>query len=164
MPWTAPTATDLLTEFNADEQAQVDTLTGDSGNLADILARVVAQVRGDIRAGGYPLDSDTTKIPDALHGDAIAIARWKFLIALPKTEELQTDARKAAYEEALAKLKRIADGDYAIEEPATVSAPAAGSWNSANKILPRTHPQPRPGPQGADDYANPTAAQDEEAS
>lgn len=164
MPWTAPTATDALTEFNSDEKAQVDALTGDSANLATILARVVAQVRGDIRAGGYPLDADTTKIPDSLHSDCIAIARWKFLISLPKSEELQTDARKLAATDAIAKLKRIADGDYGVEQPATVSAPAAGSWNSANKILPRTHPQPRPGPQADNAYANPDAVEDTEAS
>lgn len=164
MPWTVPTAANALTEFNSDEKAQVDTLTGDSANLATILARVVAQVRGDIRAGGYPLDADTTKIPDSLHGDCIAIARWRLLISLPKSEELQTEHRKAAFTEAIEKLKRIAAGDYGVEQPTVVSAPGAGSWNSANKLLSRTHPQPRPGPQGDNAYANPDAPQDEEAS
>ena len=163
MSWSALTATDALTEFNSSEKAQVDTLSGDSGNFADIIARVVAQVRGDIRAGGYPLDADTAKIPDSLHGDAIAIARWKFLILLPKTEELQTEARKAANDDALKKLARIAAGDYGVEPPAVVVAPGAGSWNSANKILPRAHPQPRPGPQAASAYANPDAVADKVA-
>ena len=38
----------------------------------------------------------------------------------------------------------------------------AGMWNSENKLIMRTHPVIKPGPQRADDYANPDAPQDAE--
>jgi hypothetical protein len=36
----------------------------------------------------------------------------------------------------------------------------AGCWNSENKLIMRTHPVVKPGPQGTNAYANPDAPDD----
>lgn len=133
MTWETLTATEVLTEFNSDEKAQVDTLSGDSGNLADITARVVEEFRQAIVDGGGEVEATAT-IPAGFKGQAIALARWRFLILLPKSEELQTEHRKQAAAKAEALIEAIATGQRRVAPPASpateassLSAPSFGT-------------------------------------
>lgn len=125
MTWETLTATEVLTEFNSDEKAQVDALSGDSGNLAAVTARVVEEFRQAIVDGGGEVESAST-IPAGFKGHAIALARWRFLILLPKTDELQTEHRKQAAEKAEALIEAIATGQRKVAPPATPASEASG--------------------------------------
>ena len=164
MSWATIAATEVLEEFTPAERAQIANVQNGADNLTSILARVVGMARGHIRAGGYTL-GDTDTVPDQLRLDVIAIARWRYLIALPQMKALQTPERKQAHDDAMERLLQAANQKLNVEAPddATDPAPAA-KWNSENKIVPRAHPVPRPGTQQQGDtnkYSNPTGPTDE---
>jgi len=163
MSWSAPTSADVLTQFLAAEKTKVDAIAGATTGLAAILGRVVAKVRGAVRSGGYALDADATKIPSDLFDECVAMTVWRFVNTGPSTA-LATEPRKLANESAEKKLEQVAASKYAPEPPTESAFPRSGNWNAENKILPRTHPVPRPGLQvtgTGDDYANPDGPADE---
>jgi hypothetical protein len=166
MSWETITTDDVLAQFTYDETNSIATQQGSGSgpiqNLDGILSAVVAEVRDYIRSGDYDLDDDETTIPEGLFNDAIAICRWRALISLPKTPEMQSDVRKAAFDDAMAKLNRISESDFGVEPPTGIDAVTiAGNWNSDNKIAMRTHPVARPlWPAGTTPYANPDAPGD----
>ena len=169
MAWVAFTTAHVLSEFTPNEAASIRNLQGSGSgpgyvNIDVITARTVDEVRGFILAGDYAIDdTNNNTLPKGLFADAIAIARWRTLIAAPQLKQLQTAERQKAYEDALAKMNKIADQQFNVEPPIPPTANLqAGCWNSENKLIMRTHPVIRPGPQGTDDYANPGAPQDAE--
>ena len=169
MAWVAFTTAHVLSEFTPNEAASIRNLQGSGSgpgyvNIDVITARTVDEVRGFILAGDYAIDdTNNNTLPKGLFADAIAIARWRTLIAAPQLKQLQTAERQKAYEDALAKLNKIADQQFNVEPPIPPTTNLqAGCWNSENKLIMRTHPVIRPGPQGTDDYANPGAPQDAE--
>jgi len=172
MSWEILTTEDVLSEFTLAEAASIRTLQGSGSgsglpfaNIDFIVINVTDEVRGYIAAGGYALDltSDPRTIPISLFEDAIAIARWRLLIATPSFRQLQTEERRLAFEAALKKLALIAAQQFVIEPPVPDVNARTGNWNSENKLLMRTHPVPRPATQFTpqiDTYANPTAPPD----
>ena len=122
-------------------------------------------MRDAIRAGGYAVDAGSSStLPLGLHNDCVALARWRWVAALPQLGRFQTDDRREAAEMALEKLARIAAQRWSVEPPSAVSTSPAGNWNSENKLILRTHPLPRPSqqfPEGATDYANSGAPADQ---
>jgi hypothetical protein len=173
MSWEVLTTEDVLSEFTLREADAIRILQGSGSgsgsglpfaNMDVIVAHVIDEVRGYIIAGGYEVDLvlDTT-IPISLFEDAIAIARWRLLIATPSFRQLQTEDRKQAFEDALKKLALIAAQQFAVEPPIPALNPRTGNWNAENKIIMRTHPLPRPATQFTpqiNTYANPTAPPD----
>ena len=167
MSWKTITASDVLEECLPQEAAAIATVQG-KNSLPNILARVVASIRGYIIGGGYPVTTDETKIPEGLFADAIDITRWRMLCVIPKNAQIQTEIRKEQADKADAKLKLIAAQDFSVEKPDDVAAvnTQTGCWNSENKIIMRTHPVPRPATQFSprkNSYANPDAPQDSAA-
>lgn len=155
MSWQIPTADDVLSEFTPTENAAISTLMGSgsldsTAKLSAVLTRVIAEVRAYIMSGDYALDDDPLTIPLGLFNDAIAIARWRFLVSVPALKQLQTDERKDAYKDALTKLALIAKGEFAVEPPVPPTTPLNGNWNSEQKLIMRTHA----------DYANADAPAD----
>src|SRR5678816_3531008 len=116
MAWEILTTEDVLSEFTIAEASAIRSLQGSGsgsgqpfGNIDVIVANVIDEVRGYIIAGDYAVDPVfSNSLPVALFVDAIAIARWRLLIATPSFRQLQTDERKQAYEDALKKLAAIA--------------------------------------------------------
>ena len=172
MSWEILTTEDVLSEFTIAEASSIRTLQGSGSgsglpfaNIDFIVVNVTDEVRGYISAGGYALDetSDPRTIPISLFEDAIAIARWRLLIATPSFRQLQTEERRLAFEAALKKLALIAAQQFVIEPPVPDVNPRTGMWNSENKILMRTHPVPRPAAQFTpqiNTYANPISTPD----
>ena len=168
--WEVLTSEDVLAQFTIAEAASIRSLQGSgSGSgqpFLNIDMKVVAvtdEVRGYIFAGGYTVDGDPRTIPISLFEDAIAIVRWRLLIAVPGFKQLQTEERKLAYEDAIRKLLLISQQKFAIDPPIPSTLPTTGLWNSENKILMRSHPVPRPGAQftpQTNTYANPDAPED----
>ncbi len=172
MSWAVLNTEDVLSEFTIQEAAALRTLQGSGSgsglpfeNIDEIVARVIDEVRGYIIAGGYAVDPiyDNT-LPLGLFEDAIAIARWRVLIATPLLKQLQTEDRKKAYDDALRKLALIAEQKFLPEPIPDDTTNRGGNWNSENKLIMRTHPVPRPATQFTpqiDTYANPDGPADE---
>lgn len=149
MTWIAPNAADVLSELTPAEGLKYQNLLGGASpgeKITPILDRVVAEIRGYIISGSFAVDADTSLIPPSLVSDAVAIARWRYLTSVPDLQAVQSDARKAAFDAAMAKLMMIAKGELYVEPP--VDPPPGstqfGSWNSENKLIMRTHPVPSP--------------------
>jgi hypothetical protein len=163
MGWNAITEQDVIPDGWAEKQIIDDLNVGDA--LGGVIENVIGEVRGYVMAGNYPLGPDGT-IPDALRSDAIAIARWRFFLTIPKNEQLQSSERKDDFNRAMEKLKLVAQQKFAVEVTIPPVNPATGTWNSENKLLPRTHPVPPPATQfqstdsTARPYANPDGPQD----
>ena len=157
MAWITLTTDDVLSEFTPNEAATLRNLQGSGSgpgyvNIDVIVARTIDEVRGFIMAGDYAVDEtmDDT-LPRGLFADAIAIARWRLLISAPQFKQLQTAERQKAYEDALAKLNKIADQEFNVEPPIPPTTDlSAGSWNSESKLIMRTH----------NTYSNPDAPED----
>jgi len=156
--WTALTSADVRAQLSEAEAAAVEAVLAGTNKLDGLVAKVIAQIREDILAGDYPLHAAATYIPGGLVNDAVAIARWKLLLALPGYEDLQSKVRENEYKEAMAKLRTIAAGKRKVEPPeGSIKPSIAGNWNSENKIVPRIHPLPRPGiqsPSSEPGYSN----------
>lgn len=177
MSWEIFTTEDAISQFTQAEAAAIRLLQGSGSgwgsgsgdpyaNADIIVAKVIDEVRGYIIAGGYDVDeTDDRTLPIGLFNDAIAIARWRLLIATPSFRQLQTEDRRIAFDDALKKLLLIAAQQFAPEPPITPNPPVprGGNWNSENKLIMRTHPIPRPGVQWTPQenaYANPDAPAD----
>lgn len=135
MAWVTLTTTDALAAFAAVEKAKYDAISADD-KLADILAGVVQEIRGYV-ASKYPLETGAT-IPPELQSVAIALTRYRFLNSLP-TKRLLTDERIAENRDALARLREVASGKFAITSdggiisgnPATLISQRASSVTGA---------------------------------
>jgi len=115
MAWITVTSDDILVEFNAAEKAAMDAVKGDDA-LASITAKVVAEFRDAVIASGHAVGEEGT-MPAGLVGHAVALARWRFLLSLPRNAALQTDARKDAARRAETILDDIASGKRQVESP-----------------------------------------------
>jgi hypothetical protein len=99
MNWITLTTTDVLAQFNDSETSAYDAAKGDtqSVDLAAIITSVTDQIRHAYRDGGRALDWTTlTSIPPGEKNRAIALVRWKYLLALPAGKALQTGERQQA--------------------------------------------------------------------
>lgn len=166
MNWTTITADDLKASglgFVIDKAQTAST--GGVDPVTEEIANAIARVRRAV-AGGNPLDADTAKVPGSLKGLTARMAIFALMerLRLPLSAD-QRDTRKADQSDLL----RIADRKVLLEAPddpmETSPVPQnIGTWNSENKIIPRTHPLPRPGQQRPvvpGKYANPDAPEDE---
>jgi len=166
MNWTTITADDLKASglgFIVDKARTAST--GGVDPVTEEIANAIARIRRAV-ASGNPLDSDATKVPASLKGVAVRVAIFALMerIRMPLSED-QRETRKSDNSDLL----RIADRKVLVEAPDDLLADSPvpqniGSWNSENKILPRTHPVPRPGvqrPLTPGKYANPDAPEDE---
>jgi len=172
--WEIFTTEDVLNQFTIAEAGAIRSLQGSGSgsglpfaNIDAKVARIIDEVRGYVASGGYELDDDPRTIPISLFEDAISIARWRLLIAVPSFKQLQTEERRQAFEDALKKLLLIAQQKFAVLPPQPPTISRAGCWNSENKLIMRTHPIPTPATQWTpqtDTYANPDAPEDREPS
>lgn len=162
MSWIAPSASDVLSELTPAEATKFQTVLGGSSTtekIEPILDRTVAEIRGYIIAGGYAIDENESLLPKGLITDAIAIARWRLITSLPDLAPVESDARRAAFDQSMKKMDKIAAQEWTVEPPTDVTGEfsQAGNWNSENKLIMRTHPVPPPLTQQGSiggDYAN----------
>jgi len=139
MPWNTVTTDDVLSEFTPVEQATLEGIQGVSDSLDKIVTKVVAKVRGQIKAGGNQLDMTGQTVPDSLQEECIALARWRWLNSFPALTSLKTKERKEAYESAQSMLKEISSNEAnrpRTELPEivdTTPAPVGGTTVKAQK-------------------------------
>lgn len=103
---------------------------GQANPLPEIIADVVNEVRGYV-AVKNTLAAGAT-IPDKLESAALAIIRFRLATRLP-VSTLLTDDRRTENKDALALLKMVAQGDYAIDEPEDVSEEVIGTPSPSMK-------------------------------
>jgi phage gp36-like protein len=136
-----------LTPAHVDESlsaAELDALRslqladGQADPVPEAIARTCTQVNGYVAAqAGHPVGQAGT-IPEELLTSAISIVRWRVIGRLP-VKLFTTENRRKEYEDAIAELKDVAKGTFAISFPADPAEdqprPAAdGAWGSATKI------------------------------
>jgi len=121
MSWVTLTTDEVVEELNDREVTALNAVKGREA-LGGILDRVVARVRGSVYAGGTVLGDEGT-IPASLAGDAVAMARWNFLISVARNEALQTKDRRDAKDKAEERLRLVETGELRIE-------PASGTTTS----------------------------------
>jgi hypothetical protein len=126
LDWNPLAGDDVRTRFNAAEEAAYAGMSGNNG-LDQVVADVVLDVRGKIKAGGKQRGPDGS-IPNSLKASAISLCIWRWVTAFSKQPKLQTEERQANYREAMEEMTRIAKGEQAVELPDpgvtdTVSAP-----------------------------------------
>lgn len=149
MPWENPTSASVLEEFTPAERATLANIQGGADNLTPILERVVKEFRQAIADAGREVAADTTTIPNGFLGQAIALARWRYLIALPQAKALQTPERKAAAEKAETLIEDIATGKRPVAPPDATSstggltAPSFGTRGGSRTTDPRVREQTR---------------------
>lgn len=119
MAWITLTSDDLAERLAAAELTTVQTAaTGSYGDpVPDVLASVVAEVRGRVAAHASNRLGAAGTIPAELRAAALAIARWRVLSRLPGVRMLQDDARRLEYSDALSLLSAVSRGDFAVEQP-----------------------------------------------
>lgn len=140
MPWITLTEAHLLEALTATELSSLRTLqlaAGQTDPLPDVLARATAEVQGYVGTR-YPVGQAGT-VPDQLLSSAIAIARWRLIGRLP-AKILATENRRKEYEDAIAQLRDVAAGKFALAvatDPATEQPrpQATGRWGSGTSIF-----------------------------
>jgi putative salt-induced outer membrane protein YdiY len=101
--WILLTPADVLAQFNDSETAAYDAAKGDtqSASLPAIITLVVNQIWHAYHDGGRLVDfAAPGTVPAGEKNRAIALARWKYLLALPTGRSLQTDERRKAHDDA----------------------------------------------------------------
>lgn len=139
MPWLPLTPNHLLESLAAPELTALrtsQTAAGQADPVPEILARTAAEIQGYVGVR-YEVGQPGT-IPDQLLSTAIALARWRLLGRLP-VRALATENRRQEYTDALAQLRDVAAGRFALglpEEPADDQPrpTAAGAWGGQPKI------------------------------
>ena len=128
--WIPLALQDVLNQFNDSETQAYDTAKGDaqSASLPDIIGKVMDQVTQAYSDAGRLIDSTTGMvpatgtIPAGELNRAIAVVRWKYLLAIPTGKSLaenRADDAKAAetYWLAIAKREIKAPGAVAVARP-----------------------------------------------
>jgi len=87
--WSTITPDDVLGEFTPTEAAILNHIQGGTDNLAAIVSRVVDAVRKAYLEGGRDT-GDAGTIPDSEKSRALALARWQWLVSVPRLKLLQT--------------------------------------------------------------------------
>ncbi|MDR2673848.1 MAG: DUF1320 family protein [Opitutaceae bacterium] len=143
--WITPTPADISRALTAPEKRAAQSTAVEEGQpdpLPGALADAVQLARGYIAAcARNRLGGDGT-IPASLLSTVLAIARWELLTRFPDVG-LTTDARRAEYDDALARLRDAAAGRLAIEQPPEEPPPTDKLPAPVPVILPRRlHRQP----------------------
>jgi phage gp36-like protein len=133
--WNVVTVDNVLEEFNSQERTAYDASKG-SDDFQAILDRVIKKARGAVIAAGKTAGPVGT-VPSSLEGEVIAIARWRFLLALPSAEGLLSDGRKDAHKEGLKTLKEVSKGEQPVEVPDAGTASADAASISATQLVTR---------------------------
>ena len=116
MPWNPLATADITAEILPDEVTALNTIQGSASILSTILSTVTAEIQAQILVGGNQIGPAGT-VPDQIRSDAIALVRWKWFCGMPKTD-LQSDFRRAQYDEAVKRLEKIREGAEKVEIPA----------------------------------------------
>lgn len=134
MAWKTLTADLVLAEFNNLETGAYNTARGDDSgaNLDVIISGVVDEFVDAIASRGHPVGSQGT-LPSGFIPKAVAMARWRYLLALPSGNSLLSAERKTANEAGEKLIQDIREGKVGVVGPDGTQSPAAAA-GSKTKI------------------------------
>jgi len=114
-----------MADAEIDAARTIALADGQADPLAEVVSRVVKEVRGYV--GGYTTNSlaEGDTIPEECEDAALALIRWRLCSRLP-VASLLTDARRAEKDEALTFLRDVSAGRIAIVQPASPASEQAG--------------------------------------
>lgn len=121
MSWSTLTEAKFLKSCTGAETTAIKTAalaTAQAEPLTATLAAVVQEVRGYVAAWGQNTLGEGSTIPGELENAACAIARYRALNRLP-VKSLLTETRIGEYKDAIALLRDVAAGKFALEQPET---------------------------------------------
>lgn len=106
--------------------------------VLEAIKRTTYEVRGYVAAYQGKTVGEPGTVPEELLSAAIVITRWRLLGRLP-VKAFATENRRKEYEDAVAQLRDVASGKFAIgtpEEPAEEQPrpPADGAWGGAKQF------------------------------
>jgi hypothetical protein len=108
--------------------------TSAASDLQSTIARIVDRVRGDIATSGkYLVPADTSLIPDRLLDAALALIVMRFMsrpAAAVIDDAAGTRAKAAAAAERL--LERVAQGNFAIQDPDSGAEPSGSAISTVS--------------------------------
>lgn len=120
----------------------VQTETGQSDPLAEVVTMVIAQVRSYIPVLRADPSRAAGLLPESLHGVAIDVARHRLATRLAVGAKaaawLNSEPRQKAYEEAISYLRDVARGLIAVESPPEGDTPATsdgGGWFGGEEVF-----------------------------
>jgi phage gp36-like protein len=140
MSWILLTEAHLLSALAAIELSSLRTLQlaeDQEDPLPEVLSRATGEVQGYVGTR-YQVGQPGT-VPEQLLNSAIAIARWRLIGRLP-AKALATENRRQEYEDAMAQLRDVAAGKFALDVAAEPAAEqprpiATGRWGSSTSIF-----------------------------
>jgi len=137
MAWIPVTEALLLTAISGDELTGLREAAlgdGQADPVAPTIARIVDRVRGDIATSGkYLVPADTSLIPDRLLDAALALIVMRFMsrpAAAVIDDAAGTRAKAAAAAERL--LERVAQGNFAIQDPDSGAEPSGSAISTVS--------------------------------
>lgn len=137
MAWQTLTEADVRTRLTGPELHALRSYhlePGQPSPICDIIAGVVAEIRG--RVAGCPrntLGSGDT-IPSELEHAALSLIRWRLIGRLPTGQELIDEVRRKDYEDAQALLRDVAACKFTVESGEVEEECPAGAYGSNTKI------------------------------
>lgn len=140
MPWTTLTVTHVRELLSGPElqAAQTAALATDQTDpLAGVVEQTVREVRGYVAANSAnKLSANQAEVPGNLMRTALAIVRYRLVSRLP-VASLVTEGRRKEYEDAIALLRDVAAGRYAVDVPESVATTSETPMPSAPSIRAR---------------------------
>ncbi len=141
MAWIPLTAAHINESLAAPELQALRTLQlvpDQADPVPEAIERTTFEVRGYVAAYHGTAVGQPGTIPEELLSAAIAIARWRLIGRFP-VKTMASDNRRKEYEDAIAQLRDVAAGKFAISvaaDPAEEQPrPAAeGAWGSQPKF------------------------------
>jgi hypothetical protein len=145
MSWVTLTTGDFIQATAAPELSALRTAATEKGQpdpAIEVAENIVREIRG--YCAGCPRNrlGPAGTIPAELKAAALDMFRWRLTLRLPGVKFLQDDARRAAYNDALALLAKVASCSFAIEQPDEPAAVDTGGSAIPKTGNPRTQFQP----------------------
>ncbi|GAA5137419.1 hypothetical protein GCM10023213_14060 [Prosthecobacter algae] len=126
MAWITPTAETVKRRLSGPEFTSLQNAARSSGQdgatlTTETITRVVNMIRGYVGAAKNPPNilGIPGTIPDELESALGSLWLWEFITRLPGQEKLLDDRRKTLYDNAIAQLKDVSAGRFAIVPPET---------------------------------------------
>jgi len=142
MAWQTVASTDITARLSGRELTLLQSVAladGQSDPLPEVILQVVDEIRGYISAHKANTLGAGSTIPQVLLGTCASLVRYYLAARIPSFPTDET--RKEEYRQAIRRLEQVAEGKFAIEEPANASTEniAGGGGIEVNSPNTRQH-------------------------
>jgi phage gp36-like protein len=140
MSWITIAQDDIEKRLAAAEMTAVTSAATQVGQtpesiIASAIAAVTGEIRGYVAACQKNVLGETGTIPGELEGAALAMIRRYLFTRLPGTSRLLDENRRKETEDAIALLRDVAAGKFAIVAPAAPAPAAQQASGPASQVV-----------------------------